>query len=297
MQYTSKNCALYHGDCTEVIKSIPSDSVHLIISSFPFANLYTYSDDLRDYSNVKDLEQYFKQLDYLIPELYRVTVPGRDICLHVKQIPKFKGRDGHIGLIDFRGMMIQAFQKHGWIYWDDIDIWTDPEIEALRTKASTIIYKTYRTAAENTRTGMQDILIIMKKWSDDANTHVTHGYKDDIEYEQNRKLWSKIASPCWFDINRMNVLNAKLAKDEKDEKHMTPLQLDLIGRLIEWRTNEGEIVMDPFNGVGSVTYEAVKHKRKGLGIELKQSYFEQSIKYMKELEDDSQINIFDMLES
>ena len=294
MQFITKNVALFNGDCTEVIKQIPDDSVHLTISSFPFANLYTYSDDIRDYSNVKDLEQYYAQLDYLIPELLRVTVPGRDICLHLKQIPMFKGRDGKIGLIDFRGKMIQAFEKHGWTYWDDISVWTDPEIEATRTKASSILYHTYRKRAEMTRTGMQDILVIMKKWSDEG-IPVLHDYENEIEYEQNRKEWSHIASPDWMDIDRMNVLNTKICKENKDERHMTPLQLDLIERLIKWRSNEGEIIFDPFDGVGSVTYSAVKLKRKGLGIELKPSYYEQNVKYIKELEDDSQMTLFDFL--
>ena len=295
MQYNGDNFTIYNGDCVEVLKQLPSESIHLTISSFPFANLYTYSDDKRDFSNVKDLDEYFKQLDFLIPQLYRVTVPGRDICLHVKQIPMFKGRDGKIGLIDFRGKMVQAFEKHGWTYWDDIDIWTDPEVEALRTKASSIIYKTYRTAAENTRTGMQDILIIMKKWSDEINTHVEHDYKDDIEYEQNRQLWSKIASPCWMDIDRMDVLNTKICKEDKDEKHMTPLQLGLIRKLIRWRSNPGEVIFDPFNGVGSVTYEAVKEKRKAIGIELKTAYYNQSVKNLKELENRDQISLLDMI--
>ena len=289
MQHISKNIALFNGDCTELIKQLPDDSIHLTVSSFPFANLYTYSDDPRDYSNVEDLEQYFAQLDYLIPELYRVTVPGRDICLHLKQIPTFKGRDGKIGLIDFRGMMIQAFQKHGWTYWDDISIWTDPQLEATRTKASSILFHTYKERAEMTRTGMQDILVIMKKWSDES-IPVHHEHSDE-EFRR----WTQLASPDWMDIDRVDVLNTKICKEDKDEKHMTPLQLGLIRKLVNWRTNKGEIVFDPFSGVGSVPYVAVQEGRKGVGFELKTAYFEQSVKYAKELEDDSQMTLFDFM--
>lgn len=290
MQHISKNIALFNGDCTELIKSLPDYSVHLTVSSFPFANLYTYSDDVRDYSNVDDLDEYFEQLKFLIPELYRVTVPGRDICLHLKQVPTFKGRDGKIGLVDFRGMMIRAFEECGWTYWDDISIWTDPQIEATRTKASSILFHTYKERAEMTRTGMQDILVIMKKWSDEG-IPVTHEHSDI-----NFRLWTQLASPDWMDIDRVDVLNAKICKDDKDEKHMTPLQLGLIRKLVNWRTNKGEIVFDPFSGVGSVPYVAVQEGRKGVGFELKPAYFNQSVKYAKELEDDSQMSLFDFLE-
>lgn len=291
MQYNSKDCVLYHGDCVEVIKQLPDNSIHLTISSFPFANLYTYSDDERDFSNVKDLEEYFSQLDFLIPELKRITKPGRLICLHLKQIPTFKGRDGEIGLIDFRGMMIKAFQSHGWTFHNEICIWTDPEIEATRTKANSILYKTYRTQAEQTRVGMADWLIVMRKWTDEVCEHVLHEHTDE-----SFKKWTEIASPCWFDIDRTNVLNKMIVKDDKDEKHMTPLQLDLIERLIDWYTNKGEIVFDPFNGVGSVTYQAVKAGRKAIGIELKPSFFNQSIKTMQLLEKEkNQISLEQLL--
>lgn len=290
MQYNGKNCVLYNGDCVEILKQLPQDSIHLTISSFPFSNLYTYSDDIRDFSNVTDLDMYFKQLDYLIPELYRVTVPGRLICLHLKQLPTFKSREGYIGLIDFRGMMIKAFQKHGWIFANEICIWTDPQVEATRTKANSILFHTYRTAAEQTRVGMADWVIVMRKWTDNECTHVTHD-KTDEEFNK----WTKIASPCWFDINRVNVLNAKIAKEDKDEKHMTPLQLDLIDRLVKWYSNEGEIILDPFDGVGSTVYQSIKNNRKAIGIELKTAYHNQAIKNIKEVEsEDNQISLFDI---
>lgn len=286
----------YLDDCMNVIRQLPNDYVHLTISSFPFADLYTYSNDPRDFSNVKGLEEYFNQLDYLIPELYRITKPNRLICLHVKQLPTFKGRDGAMGMIDFRGMMIKAFQKHGWTYHGEITLWTDPQIEATRTKAASILWNSFKKFAEITRTGMPDYVIVMQKVINDDETtpHVTHVHNDE-----NFKKWTKLASPVWGlgnltpSISRTNVLNAKIAKDDKDEKHMTPLQLDTIEHLIEWYTNENEIVFDPFAGVMSVPYQAIKMNRRGLGVELKESYFITGVGFLEDVEKQGQLSLFD----
>lgn len=281
-----KNYCIYNDDCVNVCSQLPDDSVALTITSIPFANLYTYSDDKRDFSNVEDLDQFFKQMDYLIPQLYRITKPGRIIALHVKQIPTFKGRDGAMGLVDFRGMVIQAFQKHGWTYHGEITVWTDPQIEATRTKAQSILWNSFKKYAEKTRTGMPDYVILMQKVErEDEWIHVTHENTD-----ANFNKWTRIASPCWGigevtpKVSRTNVLNAKLAKEEKDEKHMTPLQLDLIEHLIEWYTNENEVVFDPFGGVMSVPYQAIKMKRKGMASELKTAYFNTGNEFLKQAE-------------
>lgn len=285
-----KNYCIYNDDCVNVCNQLPNDSVYLTITSIPFANLYTYSDDKRDFSNVEDLDQFFNQLDYLIKQLYRITKPGRIIALHVKQIPTFKGRDGAMGLIDFRGMVIQAFQKHNWTYHGEITVWTDPQIEATRTKSASILWNSYKKYAEITRTGMPDYVILMQKIErEDEWVHVTHEHTDE-----NFKNWTKIASPCWGigeatpNISRTNVLNAKLAKEEKDEKHMTPLQLDLIEHLIEWYTNEDEVVFDPFGGVMSVPYQAIKMNRKAIASELKESYFNTGNDFLKQAESEMQ---------
>lgn len=277
---------IYNDDCVNVCSQLPDDCIDLTVTSIPFANLYTYSDDERDFSNVEDLDQFFEQMDYLIPHLYRITRPGRIIALHVKQLPTFKGRDGAMGLIDFRGMVIQAFQKHKWIYHGEITVWTDPQIEATRTKSASILWNSYKKFAENTRTGMADYVILMQKVErEDEWIHVIHENND----EQFRE-WTRLASPCWAigdatpKVSRTNVLNAKLAKEDKDEKHMTPLQLDLIEHLIRWYTNEGEVVLDPFAGVMSVPYKAIELKRNAIGVELKTSYYNTGLKYLKELE-------------
>ncbi len=282
----------YNNDCVEVCKQLPSDCIDLTISSFPFANLYTYSDDIRDFSNVSNLDEYFEQLDYLIPELYRITKPNRLICLHLKQIPTFKGRDGAMGLIDFRGMIIRAFQKHGWTYHGEITVWTDPQTEATRTKAASILWSSYKKFAEITRTGMADYVVIMQKVDYESNSvNVKH---EDTNEEFHH--WTELASPCWMNISRTNVLNTKIAKEDKDEKHMTPLQLDLIRELIHWYTNKDEIVFDPFGGIFSVGYQALKMNRKTIMCELKESYFNVGCNNLREVEDDSQSTIFDFIE-
>lgn len=281
------NYKTYNDDCVNVCGQLPSDSIDLTITSVPFANLYTYSDDERDFSNVKDLDEFFKQMDFLITELYRITRPGRLICLHCKQIPTFKGRDGAMGLVDFRGMLIRAFQKHKWIYHGEITVWTDPQIEATRTKSASILWNSYKKFAENTRTGMADYVVVMQKCErEDEWIHVIHENNDDQFHE-----WTRLASPCWAiggdvtpAVYRTNVLNSKLAKEDKDEKHMTPLQLDLIEHLMNWYSNEGEIVLDPFAGIMSVPYVAIKNNRKAIGIELKTSYFDLGNRYLKKLE-------------
>ena len=298
MYKLGKNYCVYLGDCVDVVKQLPTDSIHLTVTSVPFANLYTYSDDPRDFSNVADLDEFFAQMDFLIPELYRITAPGRIIALHCKQIPTFKGRDGAMGLIDFRGMLLKAFQKHKWTYSGEITIWTDPQIEATRTKSASILWNSYKNYAEITRTGMPDYIIMMRKCEREEDwKHVTHEHNDD-----NFKNWTKLASPCWGIgeispvIRRTHVLNAQIAKDDKDEKHMTPLQLDTIHNLIEWYTNPGEVVFDPFAGVMSTPYQAVLDGRKGIGVELKESYFNTGCSFLEEAEkslSSNQLSIFD----
>lgn len=277
---------LYNDDCVNVCSQLPDDCIDLTITSIPFANLYTYSDDPRDFSNVKDLDEFFAQMDYLIPELYRITRPGRIIALHLMQIPTFKGRDGAMGLIDFRGMVIKAFQKHGWTFHGEITVFKDPQIEATRTKSASILWNSYKKFAEITRTGMPDYVVLMQKVErEDEWIHVTHDNIDD-EFHQ----WTRFASPCWGigkespKVSRTNVLNTKVAREKKDEKHMTPLQLDLIEHLIKWYTNENEVVFAPFGGVMSVPYSAIKLNRNAIACEIKKSYFETGQKFIRDLE-------------
>lgn len=289
-----KNYSIYQGDCVQLIKSLPSNSVHFQIFSPPFANLYIYSNDLADMGNCKNSDEFFEQFDYLIPELYRITVPGRLCAVHCKQLVKYKGRDGTAGLQDFRGEIIRHFEKFGWQYHSEITIWTDPVLEMQKTKSHGLLYKQLRKDSSFSRQGLPDYLVIFRKWAKEGEEEliepVTHE-KEDFPLP----FWQRYASSVWMDIKRTNVLNIKAAKENEDEKHICPLQLDVIGRAIELWTNKGDIVFTPFLGIGSEAYQAVKQGRRAIGFELKESYFEQAGKHLQEAEQSqNQITIFDL---
>ncbi len=293
MQFITEECSLYNGDCVQLIKQIPDNTVHFPIFSPPFANLYIYSDDLADMGNCKDSEEFFQQFDYLIPELYRITMPGRLCAVHCKDLVKYKGRDGQAGIYDFSGDIIRHFEKFGWQYHSKVTIWKDPVIEMQRTKSHGLLYKQLRKDSTYSRQGMPDYLLIFRKWTEDCldAEPVTHT-KDDFPLE----MWQRYASPVWFDIKQTNVLNIKAAKEDKDEKHICPLQLDVIERAIELWTNPGDIVFTPFLGIGSEAYQALKMKRRAVGMELKESYFNQAVQNcMQVLEERKQISIEQLL--
>jgi DNA modification methylase len=295
-QYQGENFSIYNGDCVRIIKEIPDNSVHFPIFSPPFANLYIYSDDLADMGNCKDMDEFFEQFDFLIPELYRITKPGRLCAVHCKQLVKYKGRDGRAGLTDFRGKIIEHFEKFNWQYHSEVTIWTDPVLEMQKTKAHGLLYKQVRKDASFSRQGLADYLVIFRKWAEEDE-------EDLIEPVEHTKedfplpIWQRYASPVWMDIQRTNVLNVQQAREDKDEKHICPLQLDVIERAIDLWTNPGDIVFSPFLGIGSEIYQALKMGRKGIGIELKEKYFEDSYKnIMMAVQESNQVSIFDVLE-
>ena len=294
-EYHGNNYSIYQGDCVQVIKQLPDNSVHFPIFSPPFANLYIYSNDLADMGNCKNTDEFFTQFDYLIPELLRITVPGRLCAVHCKQLVKYKGRDGRAGLTDFRGQIIAHFEKHGWQYHSEITIWTDPVLEMQKTKSHGLLYKQLRKDSSYSRQGLPDYLVIFRKWAESEEDEkliepVTHTHGSfPLDF------WQRYASPVWMDIKRTNVLNIQQARDNADEKHICPLQLDVIARAIELWTNPGDVVFTPFLGIGSEAYQAVKQGRKAIGIELKESYFENSRKNLEAAEQDQkQISIFDI---
>ena len=293
--YITDKMALYNGDSCELIKQLPDNSVDLQIFSPPFANLYIYSDNLADMGNCKDSEEFFEQFDFLIPELFRILRNGRICAVHCKDLVKYKNRDGAAGIYDFSGDIIKHFEKFGFQYHSRITIWKDPVIEMQRTKAHGLLWKQLRKDSTYSRVGMPDYMLIFRKWGDDE-VPVTHT-KEDFPVEK----WQKVASPCWdyestpiwWDIQQTNVLNAKIARSDMDEKHICPLQLDVIERIVELYSNEGETVFTPFMGIGSEAYQALKMRRKAIGFELKEKYFNQSVENCKQAADDSQINFFD----
>ena len=268
------NWAIYHGDSVEVIKGIPDQSIGYSIFSPPFASLYTYSNSPRDMGNVRDDGEFFEHFDYLIAQLRRVMQPGRDVSFHCMMLPTSKTRDGVIGLKDFRGDLIRAFERHGFIFHSEVTIWKDPVTAMQRTKALGLLHKTVRTNASMCRQGIPDYLVTMRAPGDPID-RVTH---DDYPVEK----WQRVASPVWMDIDPNDTLQYRSAREHEDERHICPLQLEVIRRGIELWTNPGDIVLSPFAGIGSECYVAVDLGRRAIGIELKESYYRQAVANMKQ---------------
>lgn len=284
-----KGWELILGDSVEEIKHIPDESIHFTIFSPPFSHLYIYSDSYRDMGNVRNDEEFLKNFDFLIPDLHRITIPGRLCAVHCKQLVNYKHRDGTAGLRDFRGDIIRAFQKHGWTYHSEVCIWKDPVTEMHRTKSHGLLYKQLRKDSSFSRQGLPDYLVLFRKWPKDYidPEPITHT-KQDFPLEK----WQNYASPVWFDINQMNVLNCKLARDDQDEKHICPLQLDVIERALELWSNPGDTIFSPFAGIGSEGYVSLKLGRKFIGIELKRSYYNIAIKNLRDIESYGQQSLF-----
>lgn len=269
-QMIDNQYAIYNGDSCEVVKSIPDNSVHYTLFSPPFASLYTYSNSDRDMGNSKGDEEFYQHFTYLVKELYRVTMPGRLLSFHCMNIPLMKERDGVIGLKDFRGQLIKLFQDNGFIYHSEVTIWKNPVTEMQRTKALGLLHKQIKKDSSMSRQGIPDYIVTMRKPGDNPEkiTHTMDSFPVDV--------WQNYASPVWMDIRQSDTLQKKSARADKDERHICPLQLEVIQRCIELWTNTGDIVLDPFAGIGSVPYVAVTMGRRGIGVELKESYFEQA---------------------
>lgn len=269
-----ENWQLYHGDCVTVARTLPNNSVDFSIFSPPFGNLYIYSDALEDMGNCASDEEFFRHFDFLIPELLRITRPGRLCAVHCKNLVNYKSRDGAAGLRDFRGEIIRHFVTAGWAYHSEVVVWKSPVTEMQRTKANGLLYKTLRADSTFSRQGLPEYMLVFRKWPDNEGEEtqiqpVTHT-PEDFSLD----LWQKYASPVWFDIRQTHVLNVEQARESQDEKHICPLQLDVIERCVRLWTNPGETVFSPFAGIGSEGYESLRHDRKFVGVELKPSYFQ-----------------------
>jgi DNA modification methylase len=258
---------LYLGDSIELTKKIKTDSIGYSIFSPPFASLYTYSNSDRDMGNNKTYEEFWQHFDFLIPELHRIMMPGRCVSVHCMNLPTSKTRDGYIGIRDFRGDIIRAFQKAGFIYQSEAVIWKDPVVAMQRTKALGLLWKQIQKDSTMCRQGIPDYLITFRKAGENPNP-VNHTKE---EFPVNK--WQHYASPCWMDINQSNTLNGKLARENEDERHIAPLQLDVIYRGVDLWSKEGDTVFSPFAGIGSEGFVAIQNKRKFIGIELKESYW------------------------
>ena len=269
-QIVTDKYAAYHGDCVDVLKGLPDHSVGYSIFSPPFASLYTYSNSPRDMGNVRNDEEFFEHFDHLIAELLRVVKPGRNVSFHCMDMPASKERDGHIGLKDFPGDLIRAFQRHGFIFHSKATIWKDPVTAMTRTKALGLLHKSIRERSEMTRMGIPDYLITMRA-PGMAEEHVTHT-AEEFPVE----VWQKVASPVWMDIDPSDTLQYMSAREHDDERHICPLQLGVIRRGVMLWTNPGDIVLSPFMGIGSEGYVALEMGRRFIGVELKASYFHQA---------------------
>jgi len=260
------------GDCVEQLKTLPDDSCHLSIFSPPFAGLYAYSDSPRDMGNSKNYEEFFNHYQYFIEDLMRVTVPGRRCCTHVQQVAATKVHDGYIGWKDFRGDVIRAMIAKGWIYDGEVCIDKNPQVQAIRNKVKALMFVQLHKDSSWSHPAMADYVLLFRKPGDNPVPVIP-----DIDNE----TWIQWAHPVWYDIHETDVLSVKEARDDKDERHLTPLQLGLIERCIRLWSNPDETILSPFAGIASEGYVAMKHNRKFIGIELKPSYYYQAVKNLK----------------
>ena len=273
--YDSQNCHLRMGDCVQLIEQVPDESIGLGIFSPPFAELYTYSDKLEDMGNSKDYKEFFAAFNFLVKQLYRVMWSGRNVVVLCMVLPIQKGKEGYIGLRDFSGMLLQSFQDAGFIYHSRVTIWKNPVTEMQRTKALGLLHKQVKKDAAMCRVGIPDYLMVFRKPGEHS-----HPVRCGIDVD----TWQQYASPVWNDIDYGNTLNAAEARGDNDEKHVCPLQLDTIKRSVILWSNEGDTVLTPFMGIGSEIYQSILLGRKGIGFELKDSYFETAVKNIKKAE-------------
>lgn len=273
-QTVTENYAAYHADCVDVLRGMPDNSAHYSIFSPPFASLYTYSASPRDMGNCASHDEFFGQFRYLVPELYRVIKPGRLLSFHCMLLPTSKARDGVIGLTDFRGQLIRAFQEVGWVFHSEVVIWKDPVTAMQRTKALGLLHKQVKKDSAMSRQGIPDYLITMRKPGDNPEP-VTHTGKDD---DMPVNMWQQFASPVWMDINPSDTLQYRSARENDDEKHICPLQLGVIRRAVKLWSNPGDTVLSPFMGIGSEGYVSLQMGRRFAGAELKRSYFDQAVR-------------------
>lgn len=304
-QVMADQWTLYNGDCCEVMQGLPDSSMDFIIHSPPFSNLYIYSDSDSDMGNCEDDEQFFRHYRYAIEEMLRITVPGRLCAIHVKDLPRYANVWGTTGLIDFPGACIQEFESAGWVFHSRVTIWKCPVTERERTNNNGLLHKTVKRDTSQVRQGMADYLIVFRKPPTDGtlmsekpvarpkgfdryvgfagsenDTHPSPFCRKTNAADPSIDIWRRYAEPVWWDVNQTNVLNFKMATEAEDEKHICPLQLDLIERAVEIWTLPGDVVFSPFAGIGSEGVGAIRCGRKFVGVELKTSYFNAAIRFL-----------------
>lgn len=289
-QVITDDYAIYQGDSCELIRAIPGDSIHFGIHSPPFEGLYKFSNYDRDISN-NDGPAFWEHYAFLIQELLRVTMPGRLHSVHVMQLPMSKIRHGNIGMRDFRGEVIRAYEDAGWIFHSEVCIWKDPVVAQQRTKSIRLLHKQIVKDSTISGQGLADYIVTFRKPGENAEpvSGCFDQYSGTDEPDRSKfttptdgrnwysiEVWQRYASPVWMDINQTRTLQYRGGRDEKDEVHISPLQLDVIERCIDLWSNPGDTVLTPFLGIGSEVFCAAQMGRKGIGMELKPSYFAQA---------------------
>jgi DNA modification methylase len=316
------NWHLYHGDCVEVSRSLPSNSIDYTIFSPPFESLYTYSDSPQDMSNCRDSKTFWKHFNFLIKELYRLTLPGRLVTIHCMQLPASKVNDGYIGTKDFRGDIIRNFEAAGFIYHSEVCIRKDPVTAMQRTKAIGLLHKQIKKDSSLSRQAFADYMVNMMKVGyivtmrhDGKNpkpitgrlVHYNGDDQSDGEFSKRLtkaserssqehksiEIWQRYAEPIWMDINQSDTLSGRMAREQADERHIAPLQLTAIKRCVQLWSNKDDIVFSPFAGIGSELYTALTMGRKAVGIELKPSYFKQAVTNLKSITTTKQLGFLD----
>lgn len=280
-----ENWRLMLGDSCERLAEIPDNSVDLSVYSPPFASLFTYSPSLRDLGNSADREEFLEHYRYILDHVFRVTKPGRLSCVHVQQLTTSKARDGVVGLTDFRGEVIRAHQAAGWTFHGEVTVDKDPQAQAIRTKAHALMFVTKNRDSSGTRPGLADYLLLFRKPGENQVQ-----IKTDVTNDE----WIEWARPVWLDIRETNTLNVRVAREDDDEKHICPLQLDFIERCVRLWSNRGETVLSPFAGIGSEGYVTVQQGRRFIGCELKPSYWKTAVDNLTAVEADMAVpSLFD----
>nr|DAH63453.1 MAG TPA: Helicase of the snf2 rad54 family [Caudoviricetes sp.] len=271
--------ALYNGDSCELLKGLPDNSIHYSITSIPFASLYTYSNSDRDLGNSRNYGEFAEHYHFLCAEWLRIMMPGRLVSIHCMNLPAMKERDGFIGVKDFRGDVIRWMQSAGFIFHSEVCIWKNPVVEMQRTKALGLLHKQIRKDSAMSRMGIPDYIVTFRKpgINPEVIEHTHETYPVDHWQQVASPVWDEYPSPVWWDINQSATLQKNSARADKDEKHICPLQLPVIERCVELWTNPGDVVLDPFDGIGSTGYQALKMGRRHIGIELKESYYKQAV--------------------
>ena len=274
-QETGQNFTAYHGDCVSVLKQLPDACIDFSVYSPPFGSLFVYSDSAADMGNSSSDGEFGEHYGYLVKENFRLTKPGRLTAVHCSDLPMTKWKDGHVGIKDFSGQIIDIHEAAGWILHSRRTIWKCPVVEMTRTKHVGLLYKQLQADSAKSRGGMPDYLLTFVKPGENASP-IKHT-PEEFPLDQ----WQEWASPVWMTVDQTNVLNVKAARSANDERHLCPLQLDVIDRALVMWSNPGDVVLSPFMGIGSEGYCALKAGRKFVGTELKESYFRQAVENLR----------------